>query len=550
MTARVRCAVYTRKSSEEGLEQAFNSLDAQREACEAYIKSQRGLGWVALSTHYDDGGISGGTMERPALHTLLADVEERKVDLVVVYKIDRLTRSLVDFVKIVERLEAKGASFVSVTQQFNTATSMGRLTLNVLLSFAQFEREVTAERIRDKIAASKQKGMWMGGSVPLGYNLKDRKLIINPAEAKTVRTLFDLYLKFGTVNALLAEANRRGLVTKSRVGSNGITTGGTSFTRGHLYQLLGNPLYAGEIAHKGQRHPGQHEAIIESKTFDAVQQQLTGNAPNRSTATNTPSGSLLTGLVFDETGERLSPVHTIKNGRRYRYYISRRIMHGRGSHKDGWRLPAAELESTVTQGIGEFLKNPKRITSHVGLKGFAPNRMKTSLAKAAGFTDKWSTLTNLIQRVTVSAVEIKIDLKASVLIDMIDAPGAAPPEATISLQIPMQMRRRGVETKLIIQGPQRSEPDAALITTIARAAQWWAELAAGKSTSINDIAAREKLDAGDVSRMLPLAFLAPDIVEAILDGRQPVTLTAYHLKRLSSLPYDWHDQRQILGFAG
>ena len=272
MSDTTRSAIYTRKSTDEGLEQEFNSLDAQRESCEAYIKSQAGEGWRLVRTRYDDGGISGGTMERPALQRLLSDIKARKIDTIVVYKVDRLTRSLADFAKIVEVFDAHKVSFVSVTQAFNTTTSMGRLTLNMLLSFAQFEREVTGERIRDKIAASKKKGMWMGGSVPLGYDAKDKKLVVNRAEAETVRTLFRLYLELGTVKKLVDEAHRVGLATKRHMRSGGRTIGGQPFTRGHLHQLLANSIYVGEVAHKGVRYAGQHDAIIERKTFDAVQQ--------------------------------------------------------------------------------------------------------------------------------------------------------------------------------------------------------------------------------------------------------------------------------------
>ena len=345
MTTRIRCAIYTRKSTDDGLEQEFNSLDAQREACEAFITSQRGMGWVALSANYDDGGLSGGTMDRPALRKLLADIETRKVDLVVVYKVDRLTRSLTDFAKIVEVFDGHGVSFVSVTQQFNTTTSMGRLTLNMLLSFAQFEREVTGERIRDKIAASKKKGMWMGGLPPLGYDVEDKKLVVNPAEAETVRTLFRLYLELGTVKKLAEESGRLGLVTKRRKRSGGQETGGQPFTRGHLYQLLTNPIYVGDVAHKGAAYPGQHHGVIERQIFDAVRRQLGGNAAARGAATNAMAPSLLTGLVYDETDDRLCPTHANKKGRRYRYYISKRLMHRTGSADGACRRGNSRVRS-------------------------------------------------------------------------------------------------------------------------------------------------------------------------------------------------------------
>ena len=281
---RVRCAIYTRKSSDEGLEKEFNSLDAQREACEAFIKSQKHAGWIAVPDLYDDGGLSGGTMERPALRRLLADIKAGKVQIVVVYKVDRLTRSLADFAKIVDIFDAQGASFVSVTQQFNTTTSMGRLTLNMLLSFAQFEREIAGERIRDKIAASKAKGMWMGGTVPLGYDVKDRKLVINPAEAETVRLIFQRYAELRSVKLLQAELDRCGLRSKRREGAKGLISGGAKFSRGILYLILQNHLYRGEIAHKGNIYPGQHEAIIEIGLWAVVQEKLAANRKARSLA--------------------------------------------------------------------------------------------------------------------------------------------------------------------------------------------------------------------------------------------------------------------------
>src|SRR5437868_2485244 len=303
----LRCAIYTRKSSEEGLEQDFNSLHAQRESCEAYLKSQRHEGWVVLPTHYHDGGYSGGSMERPGLAKLLVDIQSGTVDVVVVYKVDRLTRSLADFAKIVEIFDKAGASFVSVTQQFNTTTSMGRLTLNVLLSFAQFEREVTGERIRDKIAASKKKGMWMGGNVPLGYDADERALVINPSEAETVRRIFALYRELGCVRRVKEEADRLGLKTKRRTMSDGAERGRTSFSRGHIYQLLANPIYTGRIAHNGQLYPGQHPALIDDETWTAVRQQLAANAGHHRRRARAVEPSLLTGLLVDARGERFTP---------------------------------------------------------------------------------------------------------------------------------------------------------------------------------------------------------------------------------------------------
>jgi DNA invertase Pin-like site-specific DNA recombinase len=333
--SRIRCAIYTRKSSEEGLEQSFNSLDAQREACEAYIVSQRHEGWQLIPTQYDDGGFSGGNMERPA-------------DTVVVYKVDRLTRSLADFAKIVEQFDKQGISFVSVTQQFNTTTSMGRLTLNVLLSFAQFEREVTGERIRDKIAASKRKGMWMGGVVPLGYDLEDRHLVLNPAEADRVKEIYRNYLKLGCVTKLQAYLEQQGILSKKRMSRTGRASGGASYSRGALYLILHNRIYLGEIKHKAAFFPGQHPAIIDQKLWDQVQLKFQSNLQAARKRPRATEQSLLIGLLYDEQGNRFTPSHATKKGRRYRYYVSQAVVKNPGSRHNGpVRIPASEIEELV-----------------------------------------------------------------------------------------------------------------------------------------------------------------------------------------------------------
>src|SRR5689334_9671398 len=355
----VRCAVYTRKSSEEGLEQEFNSLQAQREACEAFIDSQRHEGWVCLRAAYDDGGFSGATMDRPALQQLLADLTAGRVDTVVVYKIDRLTRSLADFAKIVEILDAKGASFVSVTQQFNTTTSMGRLTLNVLLSFAQFEREVIGERIRDKIAASKRKGMWMGGVPPLGYRVCDRKLVILDGEAEIVRAIFRRYAELGSVRLLKDVLEARRIKSKSWTSASGRLKGGSPFSRGALYLMLQNRLYRGEIVHKGQSHPGEHMAIIDQPLWDAVQAQLAANTADRNSGTRIRQPSLLAGMLFDGDGNRMTPTHATKEGKRYRYYISRPLITSdQTDGSAGRRIPAAEIAQAVTSRMRQWLIDP------------------------------------------------------------------------------------------------------------------------------------------------------------------------------------------------
>ena len=363
---RLRCAIYTRKSSEEGLEQAFNSLDAQREACAAFILSQKHEGWTVLPTLYDDGGFSGGTMDRPALQRLLDDIRAGKVDVVVVYKIDRLTRSLFDFAKIVEAFDARGVSFVSITQQFNTTTSMGRLTLNVLLSFAQFEREVAGERIRDKIAASKKKGMWMGGLPSLGYDVQNRKLVVNEEEVLTVLHIFRRYVQLRSVRALQAELDAAGIRSKQRILANGTPYGGQKLSRGALYLMLQNRIYRGEITHKGNAYPGEHPALVDKVLWDQVQAILAENRVNREVGSYAKQPSLLAGLAFDETGERLTPSHAVKKGTRYRYYVSRSLIIGTAKDRSkGRRIPAANLESLVITRLRTFLSDQGAILNAI-----------------------------------------------------------------------------------------------------------------------------------------------------------------------------------------
>src|SRR5437667_5157464 len=381
--SRKRCAIYTRKSSEEGLEQEFNSLQAQSEACEAYIRSQRHEGWIPARTRYDDSGFSGGNMERPALQRLLADIAAGRVDVVVVYKVDRLTRSLADFARLVEIFDAQGVSFVSVTQQFNTTSSMGRLTLNVLLSLAQFEREVTGERIRDKIAASKKKGMWMGGNVPFGYDAADRTLVINSAEAETVRHIFALYRDLGCVRRVKEEADRLGLMTKRSMTAKGTERGGQPFSRGHLYQLLTNPIYIGQIAHKGQLYPAQHPALIDTETWTAVRDQIATNATNHRRRAGAAEPSLLVGVLVDARGERFTPSHALKKGRRYRYYVSAALITQAGAdHAQGWRLPAQEIEDAVIRVLTDALTSPAMLLERFGTAGIPSDQIRKILDRA------------------------------------------------------------------------------------------------------------------------------------------------------------------------
>jgi DNA invertase Pin-like site-specific DNA recombinase len=500
-------------------------------------------------------------LERPALRTLLGDIEKGKIDLVVVYKVDRLTRSLADFAKIVDVFDAAGVSFVSVTQQFNTSTSMGRLTLNMLLSFAQFEREVTSERIRDKIAASKKKGMWMGGLAPLGYDVRDKKLVVNKTEAEIVRTLFRLYLEHGTVKKLVEESGRLGLSTKRRIRSNGQSTGGQSFTRGHLYQLLTNPTYVGEIGHKGVTYPGQHDAIIDRKVFDAVRSRLDNNAALRQSPTNAKAPSLLTGLVYDETGDRMCPTHANKKGRRYRYYISKRLMHRTASTDGGWRLPASELEGAVTRAIGDFLRDGIRVVDALELTGIDPDRLRTVLRRAEAAARDMEDeqrehqvrlLRRLLHRVTLHPGSILIALTRSGLARLIlekNPDSAAHQEGQIDLTVPVALKRRGVEAKLIVSAQgEVAAPDDSLVALLSQAHRWRDQLTAGEVSSARQIARDDGISPSEVSRIIRLAFLAPDIVKAILDGRQPIELTSRRLMRIGELPLEWHRQRRLLGF--
>ena len=543
---KLRCAIYTRKSSEEGLEQEFNSLHAQREACAAYVASQKAEGWVLLDNEYDDGGLSGGTMDRPALQRLIADIDAGRVDQIVVYKIDRLTRSLADFAKIVERLDATGASFVSVTQSFNTATSMGRLTLNMLLSFAQFEREVTAERIRDKIAASKKKGLWMGGQVPLGYDADGRTLRIREDEADTVRSIYRLYRELGTIREVRAAAEAMGLRSRKRVLSTGRVTGGIAFDRGHIHHILTNPLYAGRIRHRNEVYEGKHPAIFEPAEWEDVQTRLSDRSARsrRGRGRGEPDAkvSLLAGKIFDETGDRLTPTHSkTRSGKRLRYYVSRRLIRKSGeSDLTGWRLPAPQLESAVAELVRQKLNEPSYTATllpeaDAGLLGDVSLRLSTIRNTEA--------LAAIVDRIDIAPGAITIVARASGLAELLklDAGRLTLSEA-LTITAPFRTRRRGVETKLIL-GDAPRETDQRLMENIARANDWFEQLKPGRTYA--EIAQSAGTSKRRVQQMTDLAFLAPDIVRAIAEGRQPIGLTSDWLLR-HDLPSDWDRQRAIV----
>jgi site-specific DNA recombinase len=567
----LRCAIYTRKSSEEGLEQDFNSLQAQREACEAYIVSQKHEGWKALPAAYDDGAYSGGTMERPALQRLLADITSGLVDVVVVYKVDRLTRALADFAKIVEVFDRQGVSFVSVTQQFNTTSSMGRLTLNVLLSFAQFEREVTGERIRDKIAASKKKGLWMGGFVPLGYRPDQRTLVIHDAEAEIVRTIFALYGETGSVAKVAAELARRGI---ARPQSRAITTGRA---------------YVGAIGYKGHRYEGLHPAIIDADTWTQVRARLATNTHARHIRLGAKDPSLLAGILHDDQGNRLTPTHASKKGKRYRYYEVRwsgaqNRDRGRpqGSERR-WRIAATEIETVVIDRLAKLLEDQHWVLDQCTFSDGSMGQRQAIIAKGKELSERIRSdsrgalrelLLMLLAGVTLGEAEVRIDIRDSGLLAVLgiadhganhrdgsDMPrnhptaetrmaGGSPAGDVTSIIIPTKLRRRGVETKLIVESPDASstaEPDPALVKMIANAHQWWDDLVAHRFPTLRALAQAYSKNERYVARVLPLAFLAPATVEAIVTGVQPVELTAQRLITLADLPHDWTEQNSRFG---
>jgi site-specific DNA recombinase len=567
------CAIYTRKSSEEGLEQEFNSLSAQREACAAFINSQRHEGWTEISSRYDDGGVSGGTVERPALARLMQDIQTGQVHIVVVYKIDRLTRSLFDFAKLVELFDRHGVSFVSVTQQFNTTTSMGRLTLNVLLSFAQFEREVTGERIRDKIAASRAKGMWMGGNPSLGYDIRDRRLVINDEEAAQVCYIFRRYLELRSASKLLEDLKQQGICSKRWISAAGLQHGGYTFARGPLYHLLKNRIYLGEATHKGKNYPGEHDAIIDIETFDAVQQLMASQAV-RSTRGRKTTSSLLTGILFDDNGNRLTPSHAVKDGKRYRYYVT--ASGGRNTSKqsgnDSLRIPAVELDNIVLNAIMQLLQDQGRLVEVLYLKGIDATHIEAILNGARqahsrlvrnSEHNKQATIRPCVQRVVLGASEIRLELSSSALLQLCNGEQESQTVGTscrkdpdtqtnAEIVIPMSIRRRGIEKKLVLSTGMVTSTvlaDQTLVSAIALARKWFDKLMSGEYQTLRDLARADGRNERYVSQVLKLAFLDPVLVEQVISGDQPVDLTLEKVRRMNDLPVRWDLQRRLLGLA-
>jgi site-specific DNA recombinase len=530
----MRCAIYTRVSSDTGLDQEFNSLDAQYDAASAYIRSQAHAHWTLVRTRYDDGGFSGGSTDRPALQRLLADVRARKVQVIVVYKVDRLTRSLADFAKLVELFDAHGVSFVSVTQQFNTTTSMGRLTLNVLLSFAQFEREVTAERIRDKVAASKRKGLWVGGMVPLGYELKDGKLSIIEEEAKRVRMIFERYLTLGSINRLVLELRERDIRTKIRRLSNGSTRGGVPFTQGPLFYMLRNRFYIDEVVYKGEICPGPQPPLLDRALFDAVQRRLTEQRSHHVTR-RTKNSALLRGLLFDSAGNPMVPTHSTKHGVRYCYYVSQPYMrgHAKPPAEAIIRVPATEIEMAVTKAIEEHRRN-------------------TTPAQQSA-TDRIDLFRD-VARVDVRKGELAVWLKASGEKQQGgDADQAAAVERAPALLIPWTKPPAKRFKEMLLPAaierhrvrPIKFERRAALLRSIARGRAWLNEIIAG-ATTIEQIAARQKRSVRHVNMTISLAFIAPALVKAAIEGRLP---RGIGVAALRDAPAEWSLQFERLGLT-
>ncbi len=522
----VRCAIYTRVSDDQRLDQDFNSLDAQYDASQAYIRSQTHAGWTMLRSKYDDGGFSGGNTDRPALQRLLEDVRAGKVDIIVVYKVDRLTRSLADFAKLVELFDKHDVSFVSVTQQFNTTTSMGRLTLNVLLSFAQFEREVTSERIRDKISASKRKGLWVGGMAPLGYDTKDRKITVNEIEAERVRTIFRSYLKLGSLNLLMAELRKRGITSKVRMLKTGESVGGIPLTRGPLGYLLRNRFYIGEVVFKNDVLKGEQPGIIDRALFDAVQAKLEEQNNNHKT-TRKRSEALLLGRIFDDRGNRMSPSHVRKRGIKYRYYLSSALLHGQpvkaGSVS---RVPAVEIETLVAKTVRDHLKLEE------------PGDDASIIIKTH------------VVRVDVQADQLVIQLAS------IPRTKRGRPSLGKAVQIPWHKTLSVKRREILLSDnslprnqdarPIRSETRATLVASIARGRAWLDELTQDPKATTESIAKRERCSPRKINKTISLAFLSPDLVKAAIEGRLPHGIG---VTRLFDLPAEWSRQRQVLGLA-
>jgi site-specific DNA recombinase len=546
--ASLRCAVYTRVSTEHGLEQEFNSLDNQRDASEAYIKSQVHERWRLIRDRYDDGGFSGGSMERPALKKLLDAVRARRIDVIVVYKVDRLTRSLPDFAKLVELFDEHRVSFVSVTQAFNTTTSMGRLTLNVLLSFAQFEREVTGERIRDKIAASKKKGIWMGGVVPLGYRVDNRALHVVEDHAAFVGDLFRCYLETGSVVRLKAALDQENVRLPIRTDGRGKITGGGLISRGHLYKILSNPIYVGRLTHKDQVHEGLHAPIVDHESWNRVQRQLAEHT-QVSAGSRHDSDALLAGKLFDDRGNRMGASHATRRGRRYRYYVSQAMLQG---HKEDVgsvaRVPAMELERRVVDAVrGVLPTDPRDRSIETDVIRRMSDRSGATIDSAVvssspNVLNPRADLLAAVDRITIRRTTLEIQLAEGMAEDASDR------ILSIPWTPPSPYRRReiiqGEGRRSAAMRPMRAEARAVLVDAFRDAYCWLDELMRDPSCTIESIAAREKKTERSIRMTLSLSFVSPVLIKAAVEGRLS---RGFGVKRLMDLPMAWSDQWSTLG---
>ncbi|WP_162789138.1 MULTISPECIES: recombinase family protein [Sphingomonas] len=535
---KLRCAVYTRKSTEEGLEQDFNSLDAQYEACAAYVSSQRHEGWTLVRERYDDGGFSGGTLERPGLKRLLADVEARKVDVIVVYKVDRLTRALSDFARIVDVLDSRDASFVSITQSFNTTTSMGRLTLNVLLSFAQFEREVIAERVRDKVAASRRKGIWMGGSPPLGYEVQDRKLVVNDVDAATVRHIFRRYVELGCGSLLLAELRREEIKTKARAGR-----GGVHFGRGSIYYLLTNRSYLGEARHKTNWYPGEHSAIIGPELWAQVQAKLVVNRVSQAREKAKTRRSVLAGILYDQDGRRMVPSHTKRRGRAYRYYVTDQSFATPAA--PALRVPAWDVEQAVLSRVRSFLSSNSELKAKLGIECASElSRVAASAEIAGGRLQENIGPEKLIGRVELTERSLTIGLRGDLLADTLNRPSECAGELILWARV--SRVRRGKEIKLVLgEGAKHTEPQSQLLSVLREAAEAKRLIDSSAGVSLSAIAAKAGRCRANLAALYRIAHLSPEIVVTILDAACPTHLTKRALLA-ADLPANWTEQQRLL----
>ena len=565
-----RCAIYTRVSDDEGLEQEFNSLDAQREAGEFHIKAQTHEGWIILPERYDDGGYSAKDLQRPAAQQLLKDIKDGKIDVVVVYKIDRMSRNMADFVDLMKLFEKHNVAFVSVTQSFNTETAMGKLILNILQSFAQFEREMTAERIRDKVAASKKKGMWMGGPPPLGYDVFERKLIINEKEAETIRFIFARFLEVGSITELMRELEAKGMMSKSYVSvKKKKKHGGTPIAKAAIYKILHNPLYIGMVQHKDQLYKGQHEAIVDRKTWDKVQRVIDGRNPHPAMRIpRTEAPSLLRGLLFDSNGYAMVTAAANKNNKTYRYYVSTKAARTSYSVCPMKTVSAHMVDDIVVDQVRRLLAQPEwavRIARQDG--DLTEHSVMVALKKFENLWDELfpaeqiRILNLLIQRIVIDPEKLQITMRptgvTSLLQELVSdatyidpAPNA---EGYYTVEIPISFKNRGGRKHITtpdggdVAQARLPHYDSSLIRAIVRGFELQEKMDAHSKLNSIQLGKMEKLDAAYVTKYIRMTQLAPDIVAAILNGRQPKTLTVSQLQR--PFPDLWHEQRQHFGFS-